>query len=73
MELKEIKPEYEDTKLKEPTNIQDVLGRFRTVSTAPSKAPKNWYEQIQIYINGATYRLYIYDTVGNVWHYVALT
>ena len=41
------------------------------VASAPTAIPKNFYEQFQIYENGATKRLYIY--VGTTWRYVALT
>jgi len=51
----------------------DIFGLFETVSTAPSEAPTNVYQQVKIYVNGATYRLYLYDAVGHAWHYVALT
>lgn len=51
----------------------DIFGLFETVSTAPTNAPKGPYDQVKIYVNGATYRLYWYDGTANVWHYVTAT
>ena len=53
--------------------VKSLFGFFETVSTAPSGVPKTTYDQIKIYVNGATYRLYWYDSVGNAWHYVTAT
>lgn len=41
------------------------------VSTVPTYIPKSFLEQIVIYENGATYRLYVY--VNRTWRYTALT
>lgn len=46
---------------------------FKTVSTAPSGVPTSASEQVQIYVNGATYRLYWFDATNQVWHYVTAT
>lgn len=54
-------------------NFFDILGKFEVVSSAPSGKPNNVSEQIKIYVNGATYRLYWYDTTAGVWHYVTAT
>ena len=43
----------------------------KSVDTAPTFTPKNFFEQIQFYENGATYRIYIY--LNGTWRYVALT
>lgn len=51
----------------------DILGLFETVSAAPSGTPRDLYDQVKIYVNGATYRLYWYDSVGHAWHYVTAT
>jgi hypothetical protein len=51
----------------------DITGLFEVVSVAPSAIPKDLYDQVKIYVNGATYRLYWYDFVGHVWHYVTAT
>ena len=41
------------------------------VDVAPTFTPKNFYEQIQFYDDGATRRIYIY--INGDWRYVALT
>lgn len=51
----------------------DVLGMFQVVSAAPTTSPHSIFDQVKIYVNGATYRLYLYDYNGQAWHYVALT
>lgn len=64
---------YHEESLKtDPINIK-VMGMFKTVSVIPTKEPVNWANQIQIYVNGGTLRLYWYDTVAHVWHYVTAT
>lgn len=47
----------------------DIFGAFQVVSVIPTGTPKNIYEQIKVYTNSTTYRLYWYDNVGNAWHY----
>lgn len=54
-------------------NLDDLVGLFETVSDVPTNVPKSIYDQIKIYVNGVTYRLYCYDGVGQTWRYVALT
>lgn len=54
-------------------NLADILGTIEVVSTAPSYTPRDMYDQVKLYINSTTYRLYIYDNVNHNWHYVALT
>lgn len=41
------------------------------IDTAPTFTPKNFFEQIQFYDDGANYRIYIY--INGDWRYVALT
>lgn len=65
--------EYPDTNLPIQQRASETFGMFQTVSVAPTKTPTNWFNQVQIYVNGATLRLYWYDTVANVWHYVTAT
>lgn len=55
------------------TELRSVWGMFQTVSAAPTVAPANFQNQIQIYTNGTTYRLYWYDVTNNTWHYVTAT
>ena len=42
-----------------------------SVDTAPTNPPITYDEQIVIYKNATTYRLYVY--VDDTWRYVALT
>lgn len=51
-------------------NLTDL---FQVVSAAPTDVPKRAGDQIKIYTNGATLRLYWYDQKANVWHYVTAT
>ena len=57
-------------------SIKNIKGyvqtRIQTISAAPTGVPAN-NDQIQLYINGATYRIYIYDFINSVWHYITLT
>ena len=54
-------------------DIQNITGFIQVVSAVPSGSPKYFYDQIKIYINGGTYRLYVYDNVNNSWRYATLT
>ena len=51
--------------------IEDLQGLFKSISSVPTHSPRNFYEQIVFYKNGATYRLYFY--VEDSWHYASLT
>jgi hypothetical protein len=51
----------------------DVNGMFDIISAVPTHTPKNLYDQVKIYTNGTTYRLYWYDWVNHVWHYATST
>ena len=50
-----------------------LAGLFEVVSAAPTGIPKRAYDQIKIYTNSTTYRLYWYDWVNHAWHYVTAT
>jgi hypothetical protein len=52
---------------------QNLQGMYQTVSVAPTGIPLTIQNQIQIYVNGATLRLYWYDISAGVWHYVTAT
>lgn len=52
---------------------QDVFGMFETVTSAPTKTPRNFFEQIKVYSSGGVFRIYIYDTVSNAWKNATLT
>ena len=81
-DLAEIKPEYEDSKTEKQTRAEDIFGKFKpnqiknfykTVSVAPSSAPHNFLDQIQIYRNASVAALYVYDTTNAAWYNVGLT
>jgi hypothetical protein len=50
-----------------------LQGMFQTVTVAPTATPKNFLDQIQIYTNGATFRIYWFDWANKTWHYVTAT
>jgi len=80
---KEFKHKIEeiDSSVQQPvrTRISDIHGMFETivatsgVPAAPSVAPRNFQSQIKIYHDDANWFLYIWDTTGGVWKYVALS
>lgn len=49
--------------------IRNISGFFEIVSVAPTIPPKNLYEQIKLYVNGATYRIYFYDYKAKAWRF----
>lgn len=72
---------HEDDALQHDTqdNITEMSSLFNDmnflipVSVVPSKRPLQPMGMIQLYVNGATKRLYIYNAVANAWYYTALT
>ena len=62
-----------DIPMNQTTYLNELVGILETVSTAPAGKPTTLIDQIKIYVNGATYRLYWYDAKNNVWHYVTAT
>lgn len=56
-------------------DFRNVQNFIEVVSTAPTHTPSNVYDQVKLYVNGATLRLYICDHTVNpiVWHYITLT
>lgn len=54
-------------------NLDEIEGLYETVSVAPTIVPKSIYDQVKIYVNGATLRFYWYDGNGNAWHYITAT
>lgn len=78
--LQVISPQVDDLKrrldkleAKRTSIIVDVIDLFETVSVAPTGIPSGPWGQIKIYVNGATLRLYWFDSVANTWHYVTAT
>ena len=73
---KELKNEIlsEDVQTQKQLRIESIFGVFSNVTaTIPTKVPRNFSQSIKIYSSGATYRLYIYDTVSASWRYATLT
>jgi hypothetical protein len=65
-----IKYESQDFSPEKAQRIENIWGLFRTSTTAPTGKPVKFGDQIVVYTNGSTYRLYWYDTKNNVWHYI---
>ena len=57
----------------ERINLRDILGAIEVVDAAPTGKPQNIGGQLKVYKNGATLRLYWYDTKEQAWHYVTAT
>ena len=62
-------------------NFQDILGLFTTTSSTAefnrivdttARVPSKVSEQMFIYNNSGTYKLYVYDSVGKVWKSVTI-
>ncbi len=54
-------------------DIGNILGMIEVVSAVPTSKPRNLYQQVKIYRNGTTKRLYVYNYKADAWYYVALT
>ena len=63
----------EEVVLNQPQNFNSLFGLFRVSDTAPTGKPTRFSDQVVIYTNSTTYRLYWYDTNAGVWHYVTAT
>lgn len=75
MTIKETKPvvnlkdlNIEQNVNPEPMFFTDIFGTLKVVDTAPTAVPRSVAEQIVLYSNGATVRLYVYDNT-NGWVY----
>lgn len=72
--IKELKNEVMelDTKFnKEVKNdLINLFGMIETVSVAPTHIPIRLIDQIKLYRNGSTTRIYIYDTTNKTWAYI---
>lgn len=66
-DIKEVKPEYPSDELNKHQFGDQVLGMFKTVSVVPTRTPKNWFDQIVLYVNGSVIKLYVFDTTNFVW------
>ena len=56
----------------EKPTLDTLVGKIQTVSVVPTRIPRNLYEQIVIYVSGATLRLYVYDNTNKAWRYSTL-
>lgn len=59
-----------------PVNLSDLIGLIEVVSSVPTKIPKAIFDQVKLYSNGGTRRVYFYvtDSAGSgAWRYAALT
>lgn len=54
-------------------SIENLVDMVEVVSAAPVTTPRRFEQQIKIYTNSTTYRLYWYDQVAGAWHYVTAT
>lgn len=54
-------------------DIKNIVNFIEIVATIPAGFPKNFFDQVKIYISGGTYRLYIYDYSNSAWRYATLT
>lgn len=55
------------------TDLDALQGLFETVSSVPTGIPNDVFDQIKIYKNGATYRLYWFEGAANTWRYATGT
>ncbi len=54
--------------------FEKLWGTIRVVSAAPDWTPRGRLEDsLALYINGSTYRLYIFDPINAAWRYASLT
>lgn len=53
--------------------LRALRGLFQVTDTVPTSKPVSVVDQIVIYTNGATYRLYWYDWVNDAWRYATGT
>lgn len=63
----------DDATLNQPQYFSNLQGMYETVTAAPTNSPTNALNQVKIYTNGATLRLYWFDAKNNLWHYVTAT
>jgi len=54
-------------------DLKNITSFVEVVSIVPAGFPKTFFDQMKIYINGGTYRLYVYDYANNAWRYATLT
>lgn len=56
-------------------DLSALLVSMKTIrkptSVVPTVTPRTFIDQFQFYVNGTTYRLYVF--IGGVWRYTTLT
>lgn len=72
-QISELKNDLETLKNHRYSIDTDIDGMFEVVSVVPINSPHTMYDQIKIYVNGTTYRLYWYDWNAHAWHYINAT
>lgn len=66
--------DQKDAQPQQSLRLEDLWGTIRRVSAAPTWTPRGrLIDQFAFYVNGATYRLYVYDEISKAWRYTALT
>lgn len=50
-------------------SVKNLVEFFEIVSVAPTHRPRTPWEQIKLYVNGATYRIYFYDYKAKAWRF----
>lgn len=74
-----IRQHIHDGNYSQRINISNLMGVFQTITDATiltnilASTPSAFFEQIIIDTTTGTKKLYIYDTVGNVWRSVTIT
>jgi hypothetical protein len=66
-ELKPVEIIHQDSEVKPQKRASEVFGMFECVTTYPTKPPTNWFEQIKVFKDGATFQIIIYDTITGDW------
>lgn len=66
-------PNLTDQLVPTPVMLEEVVGTFPRVSSAPTWTPKKFNDSFAFYANGSTYRLYVYDFTNNAWRFCALS
>jgi len=66
-------PEPTEFQITQQSNFRNIYGMFETIDAVPTGEPIKFSEQIKIYTNSTTYRLYWYDSLNKTWHYITAT
>ena len=47
--------------------LRELSGFIEVVAVIPTHIPRSFWDQVKLYVNGATKTLYVYDYKGNQW------